>query len=754
MILPAAASRQASVKALLYPLTPLESIFEQLIERLPRSWLKIDFQVQKGSLVEQLGPREFLSGSERPWLKIVVADSVWGGWYYLEAALTRNTGSREAFLGMTLKSGVSVEIPVPSNLRGSVREVFYVPSGAQDLTFMATAAKGFFTIAGLEIHRISSLEACLRQAHRVWIDFWGKGLQLSGVQSWGRMFREGGWLHKCYLESARVRMAGARRNNYPPYVSAQVQARRRRVKNAASPVCVSVVLPEGSAAFESFEQGFSSVLAQDHAVWEIICPALDALPDALCADSRIQVLKEYSLEAAWAHARGEWVLLLQPGMYLSPDCLAMMLECSGNPDCLLIYADEDRVDQDGQRFDPVFKPAWNPELHLSDDYIGDACLYRRQRLSVGDSLTGVPNFAYLEGAALRLTLLAGADSTHVCHVPQVLVHKKSGCKVSPELRAPLVQRLLGDRADVQASALSSGVHLRYRLPVTEPKVSVIIPTRDQVRLLRNCIDSLRTITNYQNLEIIVADNQSSDVDALSYMEGLQQTGQARVLECDFPFNFSRINNLAVERASGEVLVFLNNDTEVVAPEWLKEMVALALRDEVGAVGCRLLYGNGLIQHAGVIVGIGGAAGHWFRYLNDGNGGYQGRALLSQNLSAITGACLVMRRDVFWEVGGFDQAFAVAYNDVDLCLRLTEAGYRNVYTPHAVLLHHESVSRGRDDTPEKQSVFRREYALFRERWKSFMGKGDPAYSPNLSLDDESCSFAREFEFDWPKARELR
>jgi GT2 family glycosyltransferase len=264
-------------------------------------------------------------------------------------------------------------------------------------------------------------------------------------------------------------------------------------------------------------------------------------------------------------------------------------------------------------------------------------------------------------------------------------------------------------------------------------VSIIIPTRNGLDLLKKCIHSILQKTSYPNFEILVIDNNSDDAAVLAYFQELQtHHANIRVLADPRPFNYSQLNNGAVAHAQGDILALLNNDTEVIAPDWLTEMVSLAVQPRIGAVGAKLLYPDGTLQHAGVIMGIGGVASHVFSRLDQKDQGYYARAHLTQGLSAVTAACLVVRKSVFLEVGGLNAtALKVVYNDVDFCLKVKSAGYHNVYAPDALLYHHESVSRGSEDTPEKKCRFEREQAYMFETWADAIAN-DPAYNPNLSL----------------------
>ena len=278
-------------------------------------------------------------------------------------------------------------------------------------------------------------------------------------------------------------------------------------------------------------------------------------------------------------------------------------------------------------------------------------------------------------------------------------------------------------------------------PDPAPLVSIIIPTKDKAEILGPCVDGILNRTDYPNLEIVIVDHQSTDPAATQLLAKLAEEPRVTIMSYEGPFNYSAINNAAVARARGSVLALLNNDVEVINPDWLDEMVALAVLPEVGAVGAKLLYPDNRIQHAGVVLGPGGVAGHLFHLLEATDPGYFGRAVMTSTVSAVTAACFVVRKAVFEEVGGFDEEnLAVAFNDVDICLKIAESGYRNVLTPQATLYHHESVSRGSDQTGERLKRFNREIEFMMQKWDNVL-TDDPFYNPNLNLatGDFSLSF---------------
>jgi GT2 family glycosyltransferase len=280
----------------------------------------------------------------------------------------------------------------------------------------------------------------------------------------------------------------------------------------------------------------------------------------------------------------------------------------------------------------------------------------------------------------------------------------------------------------------------HALPRPEPVVSIIIPTRDRVGLLKGCIESIHARTDYKPFEIIVVDNGSVEEETFRFFRDAEATQSIRVMGDRGPFNYSRLNNRASAEARGSILLFLNNDTEIDDPGWLTELVSHAVREDVGAVGARLWYPDGTLQHGGVILGLGGVAGHAFPHIPRGHPGYFNRAMLQQNCSAVTGACLAARKSVFEELGGFDEEnLGVTFNDIDFCLRLTQRGYRVVWTPYANLIHHESASRGHQRTPEEQAEFERAVDYMQRTWGVEL-LHDPFYNPNLSLNPPGFEIA--------------
>jgi GT2 family glycosyltransferase len=519
---------------------------------------------------------------------------------------------------------------------------------------------------------------------------------------------------------------------------------------------ISIVMPIYNPDRSWLDEAVASVRAQYYENWQL-CLADDCSSDAevrawmqqfVAADSRIVATYlprnsgiSAASNAALGLADGEFVTFLDNDDELKPNALhEVVRRLNADPELDLIYSDEDKKDPEGNLCQPFFKPDWSPDLLMSNNYICHLAVYRRALVATVGGLRSVCDCSQDYDLVLRAT----EQTRRIAHVPLPLYtwrmvpgSTSMVADAKPQSqRASLValSDALGRRnldAQVETGIWYGSFRVRYAIPAGA-LVSIIIPTRDRLDLLRTCIDSIRARSRYANYEIIVADNGSTEQATCDYLAALVRNGTARVVDASGPFNFSVINNSAARHARGQHLLFLNNDIEVTGGEWLEAMLEHSARPDVGAVGARLLYGDGRVQHAGVVLGIGDVAENAFRLMGEQDHGYFGRANSIQNYSAVTAACLMMRKDVFDRVGGFDEDnLAVAFGDVDLCLRVRAMDYLVVYTPFAELFHHESASRGSDNTPEKAARFERERGYMLCRWGPLL-RNDPYYNPNLTL----------------------
>ncbi len=535
-----------------------------------------------------------------------------------------------------------------------------------------------------------------------------------------------------------------------------------------APPLISIIMPVYNAEVRWLRQAIDSVRQQIYPHWQL-CIADDCsthadirpvLKEYEAADSRIRVIYRdqnghisLASNSALELAAGSWLALLDQDDLLTEDALFYVARATiRQPDVQLIYSDEDKVKGPNTRFDPSFKPDWNPDLFRAQNIISHLGVYRTDRVrALGGFRQGY------EGAQdhdLALRYIEGLSPESICHIPRVLYHwrshkgstaqKGSNKTYAVSAGQKAVQEHLA-RTDVKGDVdvITDGVYrIRYHLPESPPLVSLIIPTRNGLNLTRQCVDLILAKTTYPNYEILIVDNNSDDPETLRYFDSLRENARIRVLRDEQPFNYSAINNNAVQNTGGELIGLINNDIEVISPNWLDEMVSLALQPGVGAVGARLLYPDNRLQHGGVLLGLGGVAGHAHKFLARKSNGYMKRAVLAHTISAVTAACLVVRRSVYESVGGLDEKnLKIAFNDVDFCLKVRAAGYRNIWTPHAELYHHESATRGTEDTPEKKQRFLAEMNFMQEKWGEILAR-DPAYNPNLTRDRE------DFSLGWP------
>lgn len=541
----------------------------------------------------------------------------------------------------------------------------------------------------------------------------------------------------------------------------------------ATPPRISILMPTWETAEPWLRAAIESVRQQVYPHWQL-CVA----DDASVAPHVRRILEEYSrvdprivhvvrserghisaaTNRALELADGDWITFLDHDDELHPAALACLaLEISAHPETELIYTDEDKVDEAGKRSSPYFKPDWNPELIIGQNFVCHLAAYPAARLrALGGLRVG---FEGCQDWDLVLRATGAGSDARVRHIPRVLYHwrmlpestaRDHGAKDYVIAAGERTLREHFARTGLPATKLvvNASGHWRasYPLPDPAPLISIVIPTRNQLEHLQRCIDSLRTRTDYPHYEIVVVDNQSDDPTTREKLAEWERAGAVRVLPYDAPFNYAALHNFAVPQCRGELICLLNNDTEVISPGWLRELAGHAVRPSVGAVGAMLLYPDDTIQHAGIFVGIGGVAEHPFQREPRDCRGQMSRLHVAQNVSAVTGACLMVRAALFAEAGGLDEKnLAVAYNDVDFCLRMVELGYRNVWTPFAVLYHHESVSRGYEDTPEKVARFRGEHEFMRRRWEEQLAR-DPAYNPNLTLEHNDFGVAREPRVD--------
>ena len=694
------------------------------------------------------------------------------GWYVLDGTL-RPAESMTAMscLYPSYASGADgdarIGLPEP-DAQGRVRALVLFKYDVTALRFCPLHMPGCFRLHDFSLRRVSRLHA-LRQmlgptgpAGRSRGGLFSRCLRfLAGVLHDGISLATDD-LHRQY----RQRLLPPEADDYAGWVarfdtltdSHMEHLHARMVALGRQTPLISILLPVYQTPERWLRRCIDSVIAQVWPHWQL-CIADDASPDPRV----MAVLEEYAQRdpricvtrrrenghisaasnSALELARGEYVALLDHDDELRPHALLEVVETIiDTPEIGLLYSDEDKLDAKGVRFDPYFKPDFDPDLLRSQNYV---CHFTTIRADLVREAGGFrQGFEGSQDHDLILRCTEHLQSSQVRHISKVLYHWRAipgstaMTRDAKDYASSAGARAVGEHLDrchpgARVEELSHGHYrVHWPLPCPPPRVSLVVPTRDKVELLRMCIDSIFERTSYPDFEVVVVDNQSSEPEALAYLLELDHHDRVRVLRYDAPFNYSAINNWGVGQCDGAVIGLVNNDIEVISNDWLEEMVSQALRPEVGAVGAMLYYPNDTIQHAGVVLGVHGVAAHLYAGMPRGYPGHGGRARVAQQLSAVTGACLVVRRSVFERVGGLDESLQVAFNDIDFCLRLQEAGYRNIWTPFAELYHHESASRGSEDSEEKKRRFAGEVDLMVRRWGTKL-PNDPAYNPNLSLE---------------------
>lgn len=520
---------------------------------------------------------------------------------------------------------------------------------------------------------------------------------------------------------------------------------------------ISIIVPVYNIDETWLVKCIDSVVDQVYTNWEL-CIADDAstveyikpfLEKLIANDERIKVIfrKENghisrATNSALGIATGDYVAFLDNDDELSPYALfENVKELNRNHEIDILYSDEDKISESGKRTHPYFKSDWAPDTIMGNNYIGHFLVVRKSLVSsIGGFRVG------FEGAQDHDLILRATEKTDkIRHIPKILYHwrmldsstaantdSKNYAVDAGKLAIESALTRRGLKGQVKPS-MYPGFYVTSYDVKKQDKVSVIIPMRDHVEDTKKCIESIIEKTRYNNYEIIIADNGSKEKATADYFDVLRQkySDKIRVIPMDIPFNFSKINNIAAKSAEGAYLLFLNNDTEVINSEWIDNMLGYAQLNHVGAVGAKLYYFDNTIQHSGVVLGLGGIAGHIHYNFAKNDPGYFGKLVIPTNYLAVTAACLMVKKKDFDEVGGFDENLVVAFNDVDFCVKLFDQLHLyNVVTPNAELYHYESKSRGYEDTPQKQKRFERETKILQSKWKKYIAH-DPFYNPNLT-----------------------
>lgn len=514
---------------------------------------------------------------------------------------------------------------------------------------------------------------------------------------------------------------------------------------------ISIVVPLYNTKKVFFKKMVNSVLNQTYKNWELCLVddgSLNFSLEYLKKNNKVKYLKRdenggiaVATNQAISMATGDYIAFLDHDDTLSPNAILEVVKAINlNSNIKLLYSDEDKIKESGKYYSPHFKSNWNRDMFFSQNYINHLVVIEKGIVSkvggIRDGFNGSQDYDLL------LRVLNHIENNQIFHIPKILYHWRATknstayshlAKIeTTDMGIKALKDYFKESANVKKGFLPNTYKIEYPIR-NKPLVSIIIPTKDKLDLLKTSIESIFDKTVYKNYEILIIDNQSKKEETINYFREIEKRDRVKVIEYNKPFNYSAINNFASKKAKGEILLFLNNDTKIINKGWITEMLQHSLREDIGIVGAKLYYEDKTIQHAGVILGIGGVAGHSHKYYKFNEHGYFSRLKIIQNYSALTGACIMVRREVFNEVGGFEERLKVAFNDIDFCLKVREKGYRNLWTPYAQLYHFESKTREKD----KKSCprFKEEINFMKSTWKDKL-KNDPYYNQNLSYSNEN------------------
>lgn len=650
--------------------------------------------------------------------------------------------------------------------RGRAVAVFVLPEAATGLRLVAPAAVVAGIGPSIRLRRLSSL---LTQA---WQVLRALAARMARPARWPRLVMRATAILRASglrglghaLQRAARGDAEARRGvvDYAHWAEVEdrdLMARREDIRARADALpsrpAISLVMPVREPQPEALRHAVESVCGQIWQDWQL-CIAVDGSRDPAAArlvaemaarEPRITVDDRggnggiaTAANRAMERAAGDWLAFLGQGDVLSADALVEVAAAvNARPDAGLVYSDEDAIDDRSRRCRPNFKPDFNIDLFLSCNMIGDLACYRADLVRQAGGLRHGYDGAH--GYDLALRVVERLEPARIVHLRRILYHRRlpaagetprghADQPASAPAERALNDYLARNAIDARASREGETLRVTYACPAPPPRASIVIATRDRLALLQKCVASIVGRTDYPDYEIVVVDNGSKRRATLQWLSAMEAGGRIRCLRDDRPFNYAALNNAGVRIASGEIVVLLNNDVEVVTPGWLKEMVSVCVQPGVGAVGAKLLYPDRTVQHAGIVVDPDTGGRSWFRGAPGDFGGPGGRLKMRQRLSAVIGACLATRRDLYLEMGGLDEErFAVDFNDVDYCLELDRAGMRVVFTPHAELIHHESASRGRHLTPAKSAELYGGLLAMKEKWGARL-ETDPWAMPGL------------------------
>ncbi|WP_346351639.1 glycosyltransferase family 2 protein [Oceanimonas sp. AH20CE76] len=665
------------------------------------------------------------------------------GWTLISGQLDYNGPTLEATLFFEQENGVNTAINLPVTLKGRLHEVVKIPKSKKlNLKIKSTGKTG--NLESIKIEKLSWPTARYLMGRRLYNTYTTSSprqrrvLNLNPVAmllnpySAYQLIGKGRYFtaSPCYDQWIK------QSENFTPSVARRLKKaiKHKKLTNVKINVVIDARFADAPGVVQQSLTSLRQQLEMLSASVSLLVTERQKAEWGAVFDVALLTIDELKV----THSEN-WVLLMQAGTQLAPWALAWLATEMVNQNNHFIYSDHDYWINE-KRENPQFKPDWSPELARSSGYIGSAFAMRGHVFS-----SALKRCGFTSAYDLVLEATAKLEDSAVCHIPAVLFHHAAN-NATP-CRATLARYF--ERHKINAAVCEQGdfLSVRYGLPPVLPTVSIVVPTRDALHYLKTCVDSLLKKTTWPNFELLVVDNQSCEQATLDYFEHISRHPNVRVLHYNKPFNFSAINNFAVSQANGDVVCLLNNDTEIISPDWLEEMVSRLLQPGTGVVGARLYFSDGRVQHAGDVLGPGGCATHLHGILEGDDPGYMHRAMLAQDLSAVTAACLVTHKALYEQLGGLEEQLTVAFNDVDYCLKVREAGQRVIYTPYAELYHHESVSRGKDDSPEKKARAQQETLYMRHRWGHIIER-DPFYNPNLNYSQPDFKLGKIPRVDWP------
>lgn len=682
---------------------------------------------------------------------MIVFEGRFKGWYLIKGVISFTNEKYIKKIAVFYPDRIEY-IDLPVTRKGLINFVFEIKDTAQKL--IVCPDEKVEEIKPVCIKKISKLEALLRIYRRILPVFFDKHLpNLELIQAFNlslgkALFKP----RETYYQISYARAKRLYKNiSYEDWIKnfdELTDEKRKKLTEKASSINIKVsLLVPWVENLECGIRTIESVKKQIYKNWELFVCAQDekiyeTFKDNYKDDKRIKiVLSKNPFELFVKNLEGEFLGVIFCGDTLSENALISMLEYV-DKNTVVLYSDNDFIVNE-KRTNPQFKPDWNYEYLLSYNYVQNLVLFRKKEiLEIGGFNEDAGSYVIYE---VLIRLSEKVKKENVKHVPQVLYHSLASKKIEDwERCVSILNKHLAKKKqilEVKKGYIPHTFKVIYKLPSPPPLVSIIIPTKDKHNFLKTCIYSILNKTTYSNYEIIILDNGSRQKETLEFFNEISKIENIRILRLDIPFNFSKFVNIGVSYSRGLYIILLNNDTEVVTEDWIESLISYACQDYVGAVGAKLLYPDGTIQHAGVIVGLHGVADHAFKGLDGNSYGYMFRAILPQDLLAVTAACMMFRKEVFEKVGGFDESFPVNFNDTDFCLKLIEKGFRVIYNPYVILYHHEHATRG--ETMMEPSMLKqaqKERKKFVKRWKKYI-LNDPFYNPNLNRykNDFSISF---------------